>query len=132
MEVEVRELMNRNPYAVGVETNISDAAELMRETGANCLVVMRDQRVEGIITDRDMALGCLGDSHVSWKCQVYKHMTLQRQTVSPQLHFGDASIMMIDRDMDHLPVMEDGQLVGLISSDQLYQAIDREMAASAV
>ena len=126
--MEVRELMNRDPHAVGVETNISDAAELMRMTGANCLVVMRDQRVEGIITDRDMALGCLVDSHVSWKCQVYKHMTLQRQTVSPQSHFGDASVMMIDRDMDHLPVLEEGQLVGLISSEQLYQAIDREMS----
>ena len=102
----------------------------MKETGASCLVVMRDQTVEGIITDRDMALGCLVDGHVSWKCQVYQHMTLQRQTVSPGLHFGDASVMMIDRDMDHLPVLEDGQLVGLISSDQLYQAIDREMATA--
>jgi signal-transduction protein with cAMP-binding, CBS, and nucleotidyltransferase domain len=130
--MDVSELMNREPHAVGVETSISDAAQLMKSTGASCLVVMRDNKVEGIITDRDMALGCLVDGHVSWKCQVYKHMTLQRQTVSPSLHFGDASIMMIDRDMDHLPVMEDGQLVGLISSGQLFQAIDREMATASV
>ena len=130
--MEVSELMHSDPHAVGVDTNISEAARLMKETGANCLVVMRDQRVEGIITDRDMALGCLVDGHVSWKCQVYKHMTLQRQTVSPRLHFGDASVMMIDRDIDHLPVLEEGQLVGLISSAQLFQAIDREMATMAV
>ena len=130
--MEVSELMNSDPQSVGVETNISDAAQLMKETGASCLVVMRDQRVEGIITDRDMALGCLVDGHVSWKCQVYKHMTLQRQTVSPRLHSGDASVMMIDRDMDHLPVLEEGQRVGLISSEQLYKAIDREMATMAV
>ena len=130
--MEVSELMNSDPHAVGVDTNISDAARLMKETGTTCLVVMRDQRVEGIITDRDMALGCLVDGHVSWKCQVYKHMTLQRQTVSPGLHFGDASVMMIDRDIDHLPVLEEGQLVGLISSAQLFQAIDREMATMPV
>ena len=128
--MEISELMSSDPHAVGVDTSISEAAQIMKETGASCLVVMRDQRVEGIITDRDMALGCLVDGHVSWKCQVYKHMTLQRQTVSPGLHFGDASVMMIDRDMDHLPVLEEGQLVGLISSDQLYQAIDREMTTA--
>ena len=130
--MNVSELMNRDPHAVGVDTNISDAAQLMKETGASCLVVMRDHRVEGIITDRDLARGCLVDGHVSWKCQVYKHMTLQRQTVSPGLHFGDASVMMIDRDIDHLPVVDEGQLVGLISSEQLFQAIDREMATAAV
>ena len=130
--MEVSELMSSDAHAVGVDTDISEAAQLMKETGASCLVVMRDQRVEGIITDRDMALGCLVDGHVSWKCQVYKHMTLQRQTVTPGLHFGDASVMMIDRDIDHLPVLEEGELVGLISSDQLFQAIDREMATAAV
>ena len=130
--MEVRELMNSTPHTVGVETNISDAAQIMKQTGATCLVVMRNQRVEGIITDRDMALGCLVDGHVSWKCQVFKHMTLQRQTVSPRLHSGDASVMMIDRDMNHLPVLEEGRLVGLISSEQLYQAIEREMATAAV
>ena len=130
--MEVSELMSSDPQAVGVDTKISEAAQIMKETGSSCLVVIRDQRVEGIITDRDMALGCLVDGHVSWKCQVYKHMTLQRQTVSAGSHSGDASVMMIDRDMDHLPVLEGGQLVGLISSDQLYQSISREMATAAV
>ncbi len=68
--MEVSELMHSDPHAVGADTNTSEAAQLMKETGASCLVVMRDQTVEGIITDRDMALGCLVDGDVTWKCQV--------------------------------------------------------------
>ncbi len=40
--------------------------------------------------------------------------------------------MMIDRDFEHLPVVEDGHLVGLVSSEELLGAIDRDMTLSAV
>ncbi len=74
--MEVGELMNKDAYSVGLDTSIADAALLMKSTGASCLVVTKNEKIEGIITDRDMALGCLVEGHISWKCPVYKHMAL--------------------------------------------------------
>tara|TARA_Y100000031_G_scaffold25178_1_gene27021 strand:+ start:1493 stop:1891 length:399 start_codon:yes stop_codon:yes gene_type:complete len=132
MDMEVGELMTKDAYSVGLDTSIADAAQLIKRTGANCLVVTENDKIEGIITDRDMALGCLVDGHTSWKCSVYRHMTLQHLTTSPDVHFADASIMMIDRDLEHLPVVDDGELVGLLSSEELLGAVDRDMTLSLV
>jgi signal-transduction protein with cAMP-binding, CBS, and nucleotidyltransferase domain len=95
-------------------------------------VVLGEDGVEGIITDRDMALGCLIEGHMASECQVAEHMTAQTQTVAPDLHFGDASIMIIDQDFDNLPVVQNDILVGILSSDDIFQAIDREMTFSPV
>ena len=130
--MDVSELMSADAHSVGIETSIADAAQLMKDTGVSCLVVIDDHRVEGIITDRDLALGCLIDGHIASDCQVVEHMTLQTQTISPDLHFGDASIMIIDQDFDNLPVIQNDTLVGILSSDDIFQAIDREMTSSPV
>ena len=130
--MDVSELMSADAHSVGIEASIADAAQLMKGTGDSCLVVLGEDGVEGIITDREMALGCLIDGHVASECRVAEHMTAQTQTVSPDLHFGDASILIIDQDFDNLPVIKNDLLVGMLSSDDIFQAIDREMTLSPV
>ena len=95
-------------------------------------MVLGEDGVKGVITDRDMALGCLIEGHMASECQVAEHMTAQTQTVAPDLHFGDASIMIIGQDFDNLPVVQNDILVGILSSDDIFQAIDREMTLSPV
>ena len=132
--MDVSELMNTDAHRVDVETSIANAAQLMKDRGISCLVVLGEDSVEGIITYRDMALGCLIEGHMASECQVAEHMTAQTQTqtVAPDLHFGDASIMIIDQDFDNLPVVQNDILVGILSSDDIFQAIDREMTLSPV
>ena len=130
--MDVSELMNTDAHRVDVETSIVNAAQLIKDRGISCLVVLGEDGDEGIITDRDMALGCLIEGHMASECQVAEHMTAQTQTVAPDLHFGDASIMIIDQDFDNLPVVQNDILVGILSSDDIFQAIDREMTLSPV
>lgn len=130
--MDVSELMSADAHSVGIETSIADAARLMKDTGTGCLVVFGEDGVEGIITDRDLALGCLIEGHIASECQVAEHMTVQTQIVSPDLHFGDASILIIGQDFDNLPVVQDDKLVGILYSDDIFQAIDREMTLSPV
>ncbi|MCH2314883.1 MAG: CBS domain-containing protein [SAR202 cluster bacterium] len=130
--MDVSELMNTDAHRVDVETSIANAAQLIKDRGISCLVVLGEDGDEGIITDRDMALGCLIEGHMASECQVAEHMTAQTQTVAPDLHFGDASIMIIDQDFDNLPVVQNDILVGILSSDDIFQAIDREMTLSPV
>lgn len=130
--MDISELMSAEAHSVGTETSIADAAQLMKDTGASCLVVFGDDGVEGIITDRDMALGCLVEGHIAQECMVDRHMTVQTQTIAPDLHFGDASILIIDQDFDNLPVILNDKLVGILSSDDIFQEIDRDMTLSPV
>ena len=130
--MDVSELMNTDAHRVDVETSIANAAQLIKDRGISCLVVLGEDGDEGIITDRDLALGCLIEGHMASECQVAEHMTAQTQTVAPDLHFGDASIMIIDQDFDNLPVVQNDILVGILSSDDIFQAIDREMTLSPV
>ena len=66
--MDVGELINTDAYSVDVETNIANPAQLMKDLGVSCLVVLGTDGVEGIITGRDMALGCLSEGHMASEC----------------------------------------------------------------
>ena len=130
--MNVSELMRPTTSYVDVSDTVSGAARLMRDTGSAPLVVMRDGAVQGVITERDMVLGCMADGHLSWECSVQRHLIPQRQTITPDTHVGDASLMIIDGEIDFLPVVGDTGLVGILSSEAIFGAIDRETAYSIV
>ena len=130
--MNVSELMEPTSNYVGITSTVTQAARLMRDTGLTSLVVMSDGELEGIISESDMVLGCMADGHTSWKCRVDRHMVPQSQSLAPDTHIGDASLMMIDGEFDCIPVMENGRLAGMLTSESIFGAIDSEMAYSTV
>ena len=116
--------------AATIELNdsIADAAQKMYETGAECLVVVNDGSVIGIITERDVALGCPVDGHIPWECHVFRHMTIQAKTAYLNMDTGTATIIMMDSESDCLPVVEDDQLVGIVHSEEISRETEREFA----
>ena len=66
--MDVSELITTDAYGVDVETNIANPVQLMKDRGVSCLVVLGKDGVEGLITDRDMALGCLIEGHMASEC----------------------------------------------------------------
>ncbi len=116
--------------AVGVDVSdtVYEAAKTMRDSGSSLLVAMRGGEVAGVISASDMVLGCLADGHAPQLCRVERHMAAQRQTASPDTRLADASITIIDGELDCLPVLDNGELSGLLTSGDVLDAIDREMA----
>ena len=104
----------------------------MREAGSGSLVVMENDSVQGVISESDMVLGCMADSHIPWQCGVRRHMIAQRLTVSSDSQVGDASLLVIDRRLDYLPVVYNGPLTGLLTSESLFGVIDSEIAYAPV
>ena len=117
---------------VGVEVSdtVFAAAKMMRDSGASFLVAMRDGEVAGVISESDMVLGCVASGHVPSRCAVERHMAAQKQTASPDTHVADASITIIDGALDCLPVLDGGELSGLLTSGDVFDVIDGEMAYS--
>ena len=130
--MNVSELMHPMTDSVEVTSTVAEAARLMRDAGTACLVVMTGGDVGGIISESDMVLGCMADGHIPWQCSVGRHMSRQRQTITPDTHIGDASIMIIDGELDYVPVVADGTLAGILTSESIFGVIDSEMAYSTV
>ena len=129
------DLMSNEVSVVDLNASVADAAQMMRTQNTGCLVVLEDGELAGIITERDMALGCLIDGHISWKCEVYRHMTILDEAASPLTDIGDALLIMMEKEISYLPVMNfNGKVVGLLYSEDLSRAIeqDKDLIAIAV
>lgn len=121
------DLMSGDVSIVDLETSVADAAKMMETQNTGCLVVVDDGALAGIITERDMVLGCLIDGHTSWKCQVYRHMTILNDAATPQTDIGGALLIMMECEVDYLPVVNDeGKAVGLLYAEDISRAIEQD------
>jgi CBS domain-containing protein len=103
---------------------------MMQAQNTGCIVVVdvvEDGAPAGIITERDMVLGCLIDGHTSWKCQVYRHMTILNEAATPLTDIGNALLIMMESEVSYLPVVnESGSVVGLLYAEDLSRAIEQD------
>ena len=121
------DIMSGDVSIVDLATSVADAAKMMETQNTGCLVVVDDGALAGIITERDMVLGCLIDGHTSWQCQVYRHMTILSEAATPQTDIGDALLIMMECEVDYLPVVNDeGKVVGLMYADDTSRAIEQD------
>ena len=123
----VDELMSGEVATICRASSVASAAKMMQTQNTGCLVVVDDGALAGIITERDMVLGCLIDGHTSLECQVYRHMTIPNEAVTPMTDIGDALLIMIEDEVEYLPVVNDnGSIVGLLYAEDLSRAIEQE------
>lgn len=121
------EMMMNEVSVVDLATSVADAARMMREQNTGCLIVAEEGALAGIITERDMVLGCLIDGHTSWKCEVYRHMTILTEAASPAMDIGEALLVMMEREVSHLPVVDGGgRIVGMLFAEDLARAIEQD------
>ena len=121
------DMMTNEVSVVDLATSVADAARMMREQNTGCLIVAEEGALAGIITERDMVLGCLIDGHTSWKCEVYRHMTILTEAASPGMDIGEALLVMMEREVSHLPVVDGGgRIVGMLFAEDLARAIEQD------
>jgi CBS domain-containing protein len=126
--MKIREVMIEGADLIGFEDRIADVATKMMRADIGCLVVTNGSRVAGVITERELALGCLVEGHNSWECRVYRHMRIQPYTTHPDMDVSDAADLMMDKYIDYLPVVEGGRIAGVVFYMDLLRIIEKEMA----
>lgn len=119
----VRDVMTTEPITVDAEAPVSRAAALMRKHDVGDVLVMRDGELVGIVTDRDIvvraiAAGLDPSARVGEICSS-THLV----TVSPDDTLDAARDRMRKRAVRRIPVVEDGEPVGIVSLGDL--AIER-------
>ena len=113
-------------FAIGPRASVYDALQLAADKGVGALLVMEDERVIGIVTERDYARKVALLSRSSKDTAVSEIMTTAVMYVHPKQTNAECMALMTDKRIRHLPVMDEGKLLGLISIGDLVKDIISE------
>jgi acetoin utilization protein AcuB len=135
--VTVRDWMSPDPVSVSPDTPVAEARELLEAQGFRHLLVVVDDRLIGIISDRDVGIsaGALRDAvkrHdvsalLDDERPVESVMSSTPHVIGPDAPISDAARLLVSRHINALPVVEDdGSVVGIITSvDCLLAALEQ-------
>lgn len=113
----------RNIRTVKEQTSILECAKLMTEIHVAAMIVVDDTgKLIGILTERDMVQRVLAKGLDPVKTTVGKIMTSNPDTLAPDDAALDALELMTSRNYRHLPVVENGRCVAMVSIRDLYAA----------
>jgi len=110
-------------FAVAPDAPVIDAIRLMAAKGIGAVLVMDGSRLVGILSERDYARKIVLEGRSSKDTPVNAIMTSQLVTVGPEHVVPDCMQMVTRNRIRHLPVVENGAVVGMISIGDLVAAV---------
>jgi CBS domain-containing protein len=113
-------------YTITPTASVFDAVKLMAEKSIGALVVKEGEKVIGIITERDYARKIVLMARSSTDTPVRDIMTSSVMYVRPDQASEECMVLMTENRLRHLPVMDGGKLIGLISIGDLVKDIISE------
>ena len=113
----------RDIISISPDASVLDAIKLMADKGIGALVVIDGGDLKGIVTERDYARKVIIKGRASDTTPVADIMTANVITATSQQTVNECMEMMTVKKCRHLPVVDDGDLVGMISIGDLVQAI---------
>ncbi len=123
--MEVRELIGGNAQMCDSGTAMVAAAETMVQEGVGSLGVRGREGLSGIVTERDVLRAAAAGADLSVE-KVTDWMTPNPDTVPADMTVEDAAIWMVAAGYRHLPVMDDGDLLGVASIKDVLWAITEQ------
>ena len=125
MAATVRDIMTAHPSALTTATPVRRAAEKMRAHDIGDVVVLDDHRaVAGILTDRDNVVRVVSEGRDPERVPVGDVCSRQLITVSPHEQLSGAVQLMREQSVRRLPVVESGELVGVLTIGDI--AVERD------
>lgn len=106
------------------ETTVSKAAKLMASKNVGAVMVVENEHLIGIFTERDAVFRVIAQGLDANITKLSEVMTNEPQTVDPDKSFGYALLMMHENGYRHVPVIENGKPIGIVSSRN---ALDPDM-----
>jgi len=113
------------------ETTISAAARRMAQSGTGAAMVVRDEVLLGIFTERDALFRVIARGLDPSEVTLGDVMTTDPRTVGPEDTYGYALVMMHEGGFRHAPVVENGKPIGIVSSRNAMDPDMEEFASEA-
>jgi signal-transduction protein with cAMP-binding, CBS, and nucleotidyltransferase domain len=116
----------RNVVSVAPDTTVLDAIRIMADKTVGSLLVMDDDEMCGIVTERDYARKVIIKGRASESTMVSEIMTSDVLTTSSAQTVNSCMELMSEKRIRHLPVVEDNRVIGMISIGDLVQGSSSE------
>ncbi|AFO50476.1 CBS domain-containing protein [Pseudomonas alloputida] len=114
-------------YTIGPDDSVLDALKLLAEKNIGALPVVEGGQVVGIVSERDYARKLVLKGRSSAATPVREIMSAPVVTVDPKQKLDFCMNLMTDRHLRHLPVVDNGRLLGLLSiGDLVKETIDEQ------
>lgn len=113
-------------FSVGSGETVLDALKLMADKNIGAVLVVDNDELTGIFSERDYARKIVLKGRHSDDTLVRDVMTPNVITIEPEQRLEDCMQIMSDKHIRHLPVMEGGKLIGIISINDVVTAIIRD------
>ncbi|HEX4935853.1 MAG TPA: CBS domain-containing protein [Gemmatimonadaceae bacterium] len=112
--MKVSDVMTPNPRTVQLSDTIEAAAKIMRDEDTGAVPVIEDERVVGMITDRDIVIRAVADG--DFECTIDDIVSDDVICATPEMTTAEAAELMSEHQIRRLPVVdEDEHLVGILS-----------------
>ena len=120
---QILDRKGRNYWFVKSEQSVLEALQVMAEKNAGALLVVDDGNLTGIISERDYARKVVLQGKTSETLPVREIMTDQVITVDPGRSVEECMAMMTESRIRHMPVLENGAIVGVVSIGDLVREV---------
>ena len=110
-------------YSISPDDTVYDALKLMAEKNVGSLVVLEEDRIAGMISERDYARKIVLMDKLSRETKVKEIMTAEVTTVTPDMDLERCMELITEKRLRHLPAVENDRLVGIISIGDIVKGI---------
>jgi CBS domain-containing protein len=111
----VRDAMTEDPRSIGASASVVEAARLMREDDIGSLPITDDEKLVGMITDRDITTRVVAEAADPGMTAVGDVFSRDLISVEPDKDLEEALQLMARHQVRRLPVVENGRLIGIVA-----------------
>ncbi len=124
--MQLHALVGGAAEVIGPEATLADAAQRMVDQTVGCLAVIDGRQMVGIVTEHDVVEAIAGGADPD-ESLISSWMTESPDTVPPNLSVREAATWLLETGYRHLPVMDEGELLGVVSiKDVLWALVQTE------
>jgi CBS domain-containing protein len=122
MSQKLRKIMVENVITAKPEDSVGQVAELMNKHEIGCVIIVDSAKPVGVVTERDMIKRVVCRPNGPEKEKIVQIMSAPLVEASPEMPAGDAAKLMLEKNIKKLPIVEKGQLLGLVTLTDLIRS----------
>lgn len=115
MAQSIREVMTENPIRLSADTSIQEAARAMRDNDIGDVIVEKNGKLCGIVTDRDIVVRAIAEGKNLKSTDLESICSKDVTTLTPDQTVKDATDLMKEKALRRLPVIDKGEVIGIVS-----------------
>ena len=127
---DILQTKGREVWTITPETIVFDALKMMADSNVGALVVLDGKKVIGILSERDYARKVILHGRSSRELRAREIMSAKVYFVGPEHNIEDCMALFTNKRVRHLPVLQNDELIGIISIGDVVKAVIAEQEST--